>query len=122
MSPDLKYYYMGFYIHSCPKMRYKGQFRPSFLLCPRLYTWHMFDKCIQKLDNEKYSIFNEAESIDVEDTVRTDNIPVLYSGTVMTYSIYKRMRNVGNQDELITEYAKLVGPNLACQLIYCFLD
>lgn len=23
MSQDMIYYYMGFYIHSCPKMRYK---------------------------------------------------------------------------------------------------
>ena len=23
MDPELKYYYMGYYIHSCPKMKYK---------------------------------------------------------------------------------------------------
>lgn len=32
--PDLRYYYMGYYIHSCPKMRYKANYRPSELLCP----------------------------------------------------------------------------------------
>jgi arginine-tRNA-protein transferase len=32
--PDLKYYYLGYYIHTCPKMRYKAQYRPSELLCP----------------------------------------------------------------------------------------
>ena len=30
---DLKYYYMGYYIHSCPKMVYKAQFKPSDLAC-----------------------------------------------------------------------------------------
>ena len=25
--PDFRYYYMGFYIHSCPKMKYKGDFK-----------------------------------------------------------------------------------------------
>jgi arginine-tRNA-protein transferase len=30
----LEYYYLGYYIHSCPKMRYKGEYRPSELLCP----------------------------------------------------------------------------------------
>jgi arginine-tRNA-protein transferase len=30
----LPYYYMGFYIHDCVKMRYKGQFSPSYLLDP----------------------------------------------------------------------------------------
>lgn len=38
--PQLNEYYMGFYIHSCPKMRYKGKLQPSFLLCPEVYTWH----------------------------------------------------------------------------------
>lgn len=45
-------------------MRYKAKFHPSYLLCPLQYTWHAIDKCIQKLDNEKYSIFNESEDID----------------------------------------------------------
>lgn len=36
-------YYMGFYIHSCPKMRYKGRLKPSYLLCPEIYTWHLLD-------------------------------------------------------------------------------
>lgn len=46
----------------------------------------------------------------------------MYSGTLMSYSMYKRIRKEENQDELITEYTKLVGPKLARQLIYCFLD
>uniref|UniRef100_A0A183E347 arginyltransferase n=1 Tax=Gongylonema pulchrum TaxID=637853 RepID=A0A183E347_9BILA len=29
--PELHYYYMGYYIHSCAKMRYKGRFHPSDL-------------------------------------------------------------------------------------------
>jgi hypothetical protein len=33
-SPQLKFYYMGFYIHTCPKMRYKADYGPSDLLCP----------------------------------------------------------------------------------------
>jgi arginine-tRNA-protein transferase len=33
-SADLKNYYMGYYIHSCPKMTYKAHYRPSDLLCP----------------------------------------------------------------------------------------
>jgi arginine-tRNA-protein transferase len=35
-------YYMGFYIHSCPKMRYKAEYAPSELLCPVAYTWWPF--------------------------------------------------------------------------------
>ncbi|GLI61855.1 hypothetical protein VaNZ11_004363 [Volvox africanus] len=38
-SPSLHYYYMGFYIHTCPKMRYKAEYRPSDLLCPMRKVW-----------------------------------------------------------------------------------
>lgn len=34
---------MGFYIHSCPKMRYKGKLTGSYLLCPEAYTWHLLN-------------------------------------------------------------------------------
>jgi arginine-tRNA-protein transferase len=34
-----KYYYLGYYIESCPKMRYKAEYHPSELLCPTTYTW-----------------------------------------------------------------------------------
>ncbi|PNH03392.1 Arginyl-tRNA--protein transferase 1 [Tetrabaena socialis] len=37
--PALRFYYMGFYIHSCPKMRYKAEYRPSDLLCPVRKVW-----------------------------------------------------------------------------------
>lgn len=38
-SPALRYYYMGFYIHTCPKMRYKADYAPSELLCPQQHMW-----------------------------------------------------------------------------------
>lgn len=33
----LQYYYLGYYIHSCNKMRYKARYYPSELLCPLRY-------------------------------------------------------------------------------------
>lgn len=35
--PSLQYYYLGYYIHSCNKMRYKAAYCPSELLCPLRY-------------------------------------------------------------------------------------
>nr|XP_023026125.1 arginyl-tRNA--protein transferase 1 [Leptinotarsa decemlineata] len=52
-------YHWSFYIHSCPKMRYKGKLTPSFLLCPETYCWIPIEKCIEKLDAQKYSRLNE---------------------------------------------------------------
>lgn len=37
--PSMQFYYMGFYIHSCPKMRYKANFVPSELLCDESKVW-----------------------------------------------------------------------------------
>ncbi|XVF24103.1 hypothetical protein REPUB_Repub13aG0098500 [Reevesia pubescens] len=34
---SLQYYYLGYYIHSCSKMRYKAAYHPSELLCPLRY-------------------------------------------------------------------------------------
>ncbi|VDK31142.1 unnamed protein product [Gongylonema pulchrum] len=47
--PELHYYYMGYYIHSCAKMRYKGRFHPSDLLCDRSFTWVPLEKCIEMM-------------------------------------------------------------------------
>jgi len=49
--PGIKYYYMGYYIHSCRKMIYKGKFSPSELLCPLRFTWHDLALCRPALDS-----------------------------------------------------------------------
>ena len=37
--PSLQSYYMGYYIHTCPKMTYKAAYAPSDLLCPLRYMY-----------------------------------------------------------------------------------
>jgi arginyl-tRNA--protein-N-Asp/Glu arginylyltransferase len=37
--PEIEYYYMGYYIHSCPKMKYKAAFKPSEILCEETRHW-----------------------------------------------------------------------------------
>ncbi|KAJ5495996.1 hypothetical protein N7539_001112 [Penicillium diatomitis] len=49
------YYYMGFYIHNCVKMRYKGNFRPQYILDPESYEWNPLDgELSKKLDAQTY--------------------------------------------------------------------
>eukprot|EP01031_Cornospumella_fuschlensis_P037606 gene37606-45683_t len=50
-----EYYYMGYYIHSCEKMRYKGEYAPSELLCPTTSTWHFLDEARPLLDRFKFT-------------------------------------------------------------------
>lgn len=50
-----EYYYMGYYIHNCTKMLYKGRFEPSSILDPESLTWHPLDKEFKaRLDKRKY--------------------------------------------------------------------
>ncbi|PGH23533.1 hypothetical protein AJ80_02487 [Polytolypa hystricis UAMH7299] len=50
-----QHYYMGFYIHSCPKMRYKATFQPQYILDPETYTWDLLDdEVCKKLDKRRY--------------------------------------------------------------------
>jgi len=39
LLPNFEYYYMGYYIQSSKKMKYKGDFEPSELLCPKTGIW-----------------------------------------------------------------------------------
>lgn len=51
----------GFYIQSCPKMRYKGEYSPSYLLDPEEYSWHPLDECKPLLSKHRYACFAHPE-------------------------------------------------------------
>lgn len=51
----------GFYIHSCQKMRYKGEYAPSYLADPEEYTWFPLEKCRPLLDKNHYAAFAHPE-------------------------------------------------------------
>lgn len=57
--PSLEYYYLGYYIHSCSKMRYKAAYWPSELLCPLRYEWVLFDIAKPLLDRKKYAVLSD---------------------------------------------------------------
>ncbi|RDX98380.1 Arginyl-tRNA--protein transferase 1, partial [Mucuna pruriens] len=58
--PSLQYYYLGYYIHSCNKMRYKAAYRPSELLCPLRYQWVPFDIARPLLDRKPYVVLSDS--------------------------------------------------------------
>jgi arginine-tRNA-protein transferase len=43
------YYYMGYYIHQCVKMRYKGDYKPQFVLDPETYEWNPLEGELREL-------------------------------------------------------------------------
>ncbi|XP_072413586.1 arginyl-tRNA--protein transferase 1 isoform X8 [Chiloscyllium punctatum] len=118
-APNIRYYYMGFYIHSCPKMKYKGQYHPSDLLCPETYAWVPIEKCWTKLDQSKYSRLNEDINAEDENSFRDlGRVLVLYKNAVMPYSIYQRRKKGRADDEAaVRQYASLVGQTCAERML-----
>ncbi|KAI0776001.1 arginine-tRNA-protein transferase [Trametes elegans] len=57
----MQYLYMGFYIYSCAKMRYKGDYAPSYLNDPEEYSWFPLEKCRPMLEQYHYACFAHPE-------------------------------------------------------------
>lgn len=58
-APGMNYLYMGFYIFSCPKMRYKADYSPSYLADPVTYQWYPLKDCIPLLEKNRYACFSD---------------------------------------------------------------
>lgn len=74
------YYYMGYYIHSCPKMKYKAQYRPSYILEPRFAEcdeadgwWRPIEDFESKLDESPYVTLVDKPTPDYGDHLKTDS-------------------------------------------------
>ncbi|XP_015039983.1 arginyl-tRNA--protein transferase 1 isoform X3 [Drosophila pseudoobscura] len=122
-TPALKYYYMGFYIHSCPKMRYKGKLSASYLLCPETYVWILLTDVIRsKLDKNKYQRLNEdAAARDVNEFLleHLDEVLLLLDATTcMQYKDYVQITGTDSDRVEIIEYSELVGKVCAHRMLY----
>ncbi|CAF1223886.1 unnamed protein product [Rotaria sordida] len=83
--PDIKHYYLGFYVHTCVKMRYKGQYKPSYLLCPETYTWHRIEKCIPLLNTHKYVRFeSDLSKVDENEENNTEQLKLRVGHQIKT--------------------------------------
>lgn len=129
---ELHYYYMGFYIHSCDKMRYKARYKPSDLLCPITYEWVTMDRCTPLLDANKFTklgseatwatcVGNETVTASEDDVGKA---LVLYQRSVMPFSVFcARVESSRDKSELedqgreVSEYARLVGGRLAGDML-----
>ncbi|XP_073813649.1 arginyltransferase 1 isoform X2 [Musca autumnalis] len=120
--PNLKYYYMGFYIHSCQKMRYKGKLSGSYLLCPEAYTWHpLSDEIRLKLEANKYQRFNEDPNAGDPNLFKESDMDlVLLLIDQSTYVKYREYKQVAKAHEraAILKYGQLVGKPLAHRMLY----
>ncbi|KAK3914593.1 Arginyl-tRNA--protein transferase 1 [Frankliniella fusca] len=119
-APELKWYYMGFYIHSCPKMRYKAGLSPSMLLCPETYTWHPIEECLPLLDRKKYSRLETNPNVmDANTFDNINELVVFYDLRPMYYGRYRELKGSCNdlEDEEVLHYAQLVGRTCAKRML-----
>ncbi|XP_066285370.1 arginyl-tRNA--protein transferase 1-like isoform X2 [Branchiostoma lanceolatum] len=115
-APRLEYYYMGFYIHTCSKMKYKGNYDPSFLLCPEVYSWVPVEKCRPKLDASNYARLEDPGKADENGNIDVDRVLVLYEQQLMPYAIYRALTGGSDVDD-VRLYATLAGRTCAERLI-----
>ena len=128
---------MGFYIHSCPKMRYKAKYSGSYLLCPDTYNWVPVDKCQPILDQTKYARLADPDLPNLR-KINFDlgTVLILHERQAMSFSMYKEWRqgapglrrdidnddddepmDVEKDDASVKEYAELVGERLTQKML-----
>ena len=66
-----QYYYMGYYIHSCTKMRYKGDYKPQHVLDPESYEWNPLDGELKSLLDKKAYVSLSRERARTESVAST---------------------------------------------------
>ncbi|KAI8325274.1 hypothetical protein GQ54DRAFT_295530 [Martensiomyces pterosporus] len=54
-TPEIAYYYMGYFIPSCPKMTYKAHWRPADLLDFITFKWIPIERCLERI--QKHAVF-----------------------------------------------------------------
>lgn len=64
VEDQYRYYYMGYYIHSCKKMRYKSDYRTQQVLDYDTREWHLLDDEMRRLmDMRKWVSINRENKI-----------------------------------------------------------
>jgi len=123
-QPALQFYYLGFYIHSCPKMRYKGEFSPSFLACSETYTWQPIEACRPLLDVNTYARFcPNLETKDPNAFKTINDVLVLHKHQMMdwcTYVFVSEEDEEGDREQEVqdvTQYAQLVGKQISSRML-----
>jgi len=123
IHPNINQYYLGFYIHNCVKMKYKGRYSPSSLLCPEVFSWIPLPECIPLLDKSSYSRLDpDATKTDKDVVVDLGMVGVLHDRQATIYSLYQEMLREDGEDvdrdkEEVEEYSSFVGNTVAKRML-----
>lgn len=119
MQPSCKYYYMGYYIHKCPKMNYKVSYQPSELLCPVTSQWVEASKiCDKELRSSKPQFGSSRQE---HENTSIANTNVLWNQTLMTWQQACEHFKMGKNHTLacnIETYTQSVGCKVAQKMVF----
>ena len=116
----LQYYYMGYYVHDCPKMNYKRHYHSSYLLCPETLVYVPLETARTKLDGAKYCKFSDEPDLETQPPGEEALGEIMVVGPRSTTPVkYSELRlKFGSRlDDLMKCYVKTVGINLAQRMI-----
>lgn len=93
LSSPIDYYFMGFYVQSCQKMKYKAEYAPSQLLCPVSYNFtYLTRRVIELIEETKGAKLVENETDAIENEMKNsfglsnEELNVLYRISKLMYN------------------------------------
>lgn len=118
--PDCQFYYMGYYIHECPKMRYKGDYRPSYVLCSDTYTWHPLESAVEKMERRQSRFAGpEVPNPKDEEEIDLGKIAVLLGGRIpATVQMLKLNTPDTEEESRLKSFVHAVGKEAALSMFY----
>ncbi|UNI19793.1 Arginyltransferase [Purpureocillium takamizusanense] len=75
-----RWWYPGFYIHSCPKMRYKIDYTPQFILDPQTLAWDPLDDEVLRLLDRKPFVSLSLEKQAAPEGIANSTDPIAREG------------------------------------------
>ena len=118
VNPQMQYYYMGFYVQSCPKMNYKSRYNAGYLLCPETYQYIPIALCIPKLKASPYSRLADESVPNAKEGCTEDEldaVPMLCNMSAANLATYKKEKGEACVP-LVKEYVELVGLEVAMKM------
>jgi len=113
LTSEFKYYYMGFYIHTCQKMKYKAAYKPSDLLCDKTFEWVPVERCLPKLDKTKYCKFSDKDPSPKPPVEKIlAQLPIIFKKKELRLEEFTQSTRQIVRPRLM-KYIELVGPDLA---------
>ena len=125
--PNFKYYYLGYYVQTCQKMVYKGEYEPSELLCPITYTWVKVDDKLRKHIDENKDVRLNSKDISVinDMDISKDDIEKFIKDKVKLYiNGFIKITQIKNQKyqqyfmKALSDITRSMGKKLSSTIVF----